>query len=590
MTDKSDALLVKMLAALEPPARISPSAWAEANLILPRASNAMSGKLRLTKAQRGLADAAAEPATRELILMTSAQVGKTTALHAILGHALCGEGGPLMIVRPDEGDAASYIRETLDPLIAASPALRKKIDGTDNKSLKTFAGGSLALASAYKAPALSGKAIRVALCDEVDRYPAVTSNGEGAPIDLVRRRLHTFRRSLLVLASTPVFAQTSRIAANYERGDKRLFFVRCRHCGDEAPITQARLHFEPGKPEGTLLKCEACGVLVDEPQRLRMVESGEWRATAKGEQGVVSMHINELASEISSLAKVAAQVDGAKTLEQRKAVCNLTWGLPFEAANEIETDPGELLARAINLQAPYPAAIDSITMGVDVQNNRLEASIVAHTQAGEKWVLDHVILPGDSASTTVWNDLAAVMGRTFLLEDERELPISVTFVDAGFQTEHVVRFAHAQRAKGRRIAPTFGRAGFDRTAVKEGAKIRGLMRGLVIGVDNLKMNVAKALASGTIHLPNHLDAGYFDQLSSERLTVRYVKGFPRYQWEKEPNVRNEAFDTLVLATAAATLVNGRAQSASKPKASKPKLSIAELGARLNPTNRNQQHV
>jgi phage terminase large subunit GpA-like protein len=104
------------------------------------------------------------------------------------------------------------------------------------------------------------------------------------------------------------------------------------------------------------------------------------------------------------------------------------------------------------------------------------------------------------------------------------------------------------------------------------------------------MNVAKALASGTIHLPNHLDAGYFDQLSSERLTVRYVKGFPRYQWEKEPNVRNEAFDTLVLATAAATLVNGRAQSASKPKASKPKLSIAELGARLNPTNRNQQHV
>jgi len=32
------------------------------------------------------------------------------------------------------------------------------------------------------------------------------------------------------------------------------------------------------------------------------------------------MHINELASEFSSLAKVAAQVDGAKTLEQRKAV------------------------------------------------------------------------------------------------------------------------------------------------------------------------------------------------------------------------------------------------------------------------------
>ena len=46
---------------------------------------------------------------------------------------------------------------------------------------------------------------------------------------------------------------------------------------------------------------------------------------------------------------------------------------------------------------------------------------MAHTQAGEKWVLDHVILPGDTASSSVWNDLAAVMGRTFRIEDEREL-------------------------------------------------------------------------------------------------------------------------------------------------------------------------
>jgi len=581
MTEKSDALLFKLLAALEPPKRTPPSEWAEASLTLPRESNAMPGKLRLTKAQKGMCDAAGEHTTRELILMTSAQIGKTVTIHAILGHAICGEGGPLMIVRPDENDVASYTRETLDPLIAASPVLRNKITGADNKSLKTFAGGSLALASSYKAPALSGKAIRVGICDEVDRFAAVTSNGEGAPIDLVKRRLHTFRRSLLVLASTPVFAQTSRIAANYERGDKRLFFVNCKHCGDEAPITQTRLHFEPGKPEGAMLKCEACGVLVDEAERLRMVESGEWRATAKGEPGVVSMHINELSSEFSSLAKVAAQVDGAKTLEQRKAVQNLTWGLAFEAANEIETDPGELLARAETIQAPYPAALDFITMGVDVQSNRLEASIVAHTQAGEKWVLDHVVLPGDTASSSVWNDLAAVMGRTFRIEDERELSINITFVDAGFQTEHVVRLCHAQRAKGRRIAPTFGRSGFDRTACKEGAKIRGLMRGLVIGVDNLKMNVAKALASGTIHLPNHLDADYFEQLSSERLTVRYVKGFPRYQWEKEPNVRNEAFDTLVLATAAATLVTGCAQSASKPKQSKPSLSIAEFSERMN---------
>ena len=104
------------------------------------------------------------------------------------------------------------------------------------------------------------------------------------------------------------------------------------------------------------------------------------------------------------------------------------------------------------------------------------------------------------------------------------------------------------------------------------------------------MNVAKGLASGTIKLPSHLDADYFEQLSSERLTVKYVKGFPKYSWEKDANARNKSFDTLVLATAAATLVNGRAQPVSKPKASKPKLSLAEIGAKLNPSTRNQRYV
>ncbi len=577
-------ILHPMIEALRPPRRMLPSAWAEASLVLPRESNARAGKLRLTAAQKGMADAAAEPGTRELVLMTSAQCGKTTALHAILGWAACGEGGPLLIVRPDEGDVAAYTRETLDPLISASPALRNIIGATDNKNLKTYAGGSIALASSFKASALAGKSIRMALFDELDRATPVVSSGEGRPEDLVRRRLHTFRKSLLLLASTPTFAQTSRIAANYERGDKRLFFVACRHCGEWEPITEARLHVEPGKPEDARLLCPQCGALAGESERLRMIETGEWRASARGEPGVVSMHINELASEFSSLQKVAAQVDSAKSLEERKSVCNLVWGLPFEATSEVENDAGELSSRAEPIIAPYDKRIDHVTAGVDCQGNRLEVMFLGTAANAERWILDRVVIPGDTSGEAPWRALGDVLSTTFKLEDKRELPISVTFIDAGFNTENVAKFCAAMRQRQRRIWPSFGRAGWDKPAVKEGSKVKGLMRGLIIGVDNLKLNTMKSLTirdggPNAIHLPAHLDDDFFAQLASERLTVKYVKGYARHQWEKDPTTRNEALDILVLATAASGLVKGRAAPVNKPKGDKP--SLATRFAALN---------
>ncbi len=310
-----------------------------------------------------------------------------------------------------------------------------------------------------------------------------------------------------------------------------------------------------------------------------MVESGEWRPRKKGEPGVVSMHINELASEFSSLAKVAAQVDDAKSLEERKSVANLVWGLPFEASSEVENDAGELASRAEPIASPYPKAIEHITCGVDVQGNRLEVMFLGTAANNERWILDRVVLPGDTSGDAPWRALGDVIGTTFKLEDKRELPISATFCDAGFNTEVVARFCASQRARQRRIWPTFGRAGWDKVAVKEGAKVRGLMRGLVIGVDNLKLNIMKALTirdggANAIHLPAHLDAEFFDQLASERLTVRYVKGYARTHWEKDPATRNEALDILVLATAASGLVKGCAAPVDKQKRTSRRLPIA----------------
>ncbi len=109
------------------------------------------------------------------------------------------------------------------------------------------------------------------------------------------------------------------------------------------------------------------------------------------------------------------------------------------------------------------------------------------------------------------------------------------------------------------------------------------MRGLIVGVDNIKLAIVKALAipepgPNYIHLPAHLDAEFFDQLASERLEVKYTRGFPKHVWQKDPNTRNEAFDTIVYASAAASLVTKPAKSITD-KIEEP--SIADAVARLH---------
>lgn len=591
------AVLSVLFDGIRPPEQIAPSTWAERNLVLPRESNARPGRPKLTALQRGMVDAAVEPGVREVVFMTSAQIGKTFALHAILGHAMATDAGPMMVVRPDDADATAYVRETLDPLLQASPALRAIVGagntGVNNNGFKTFPGGSLALASSYKASALAGRSVRVLLADEIDRFAAMVSTGEGEPVALAKRRAHTFPNSLIILASTPTLKSSSRIAQHYERGDKRLFYVPCLACGVFEPIMAERLIISSDAASARLA-CLHCNHHANEGERLDMLAAGHWQATAAGEPGVLSFHANELASEFSSLEKVAQQVIEAQTFEQKKVLTNLCWGIPFEGDFEAQNDASDLQSRAEQIPYPLPAEIEFITAGVDVQSNRVEAMFVGHGKGRERWIINHARLEGTTSGDAVWRELHDYLGSVFEMSDGRKIGLSATFIDANYNTPHVVEFVALQRRHRRNVHPIIGKGNWYKWKVKPGERLRGQMRCLLIGVDNFKLEIVKALAireraPSFIHLPDHLDNEFFDQLSSEKLETKYVKGFPRQTWVKDAGTRNEAFDCLVYACAAATLVTKPARSISDKRATS---TVADTAARLaaihNPEHRKVQ--
>ena len=93
---------------------------------------------------------------------------------------------------------------------------------------KRFPGGHLTMAGANSPASLASRPVRIVLLDEEDRYPN-SAGAEGDPGSLAEKRSTTFWNRLLLTASTPTVAGSSKIAARYERSDQRKYFVPCPH-------------------------------------------------------------------------------------------------------------------------------------------------------------------------------------------------------------------------------------------------------------------------------------------------------------------------------------------------------------------------
>ena len=574
--------------AFAPPPKVLPSVFAESEIILPGSANAVPGPLRLAPYQFELIDAIADDDVEIIIMMLSSQTGKSISIDAMLGYCIACEPGPMLHVSPTGARSEDFVRDRFDPLIAASPTLRALVGkgqdtrkgssgGSNSLASKSFPAGQLNFASSFKPDELAARAIKFLLLDEIDRF-ATSAGIEGDPIRLAIKRTKTYegKGRKIVIVSTPTSRMGSRINQWFLRGDQRKFSVACPDCGHRSSLAFEHLKWDEGKPETAHLECDDCGVVHDEATRRAMIESGEWEATAVGEPGIRSYHLNELASKFSTLASVAQQFEDAKTPEEKQTFFNTTLAQVYDAGTEVELSSSELQQRAEPITPPYAASIAFVTAGVDVQRDRLECTFLAHHNDGTQSILNHLVMMGDTSGTAVWLRLDSELATAFPTTDGRQLTIRVTAIDTGASTSTVWDFVRSQRAKSRTVHGIKGVGGFDRLMLARGAK--GL---LLVGVDAVKLSVQKRLAMqevepGYIRLPDHLPAEYFEGLASEELRVRYVRGAPRHEYHRVVR-KNEPLDCLVYASAIAKMVNAKTVTAP----SQPQQSIRELARRMN---------
>jgi phage terminase large subunit GpA-like protein len=504
-------------------------------------------------------DACSDPEIQEVVIMAGAQLGKTEALLNVIGYHIDNDPSPILVLQPTLSMGQAFSKDRVAAgLLSSTPCLKDKVkdprarDSGNTTLHKVFPGGALTIVGANSPSGLASRPIRIMLADEVDRFPA-SAGSEGDPIQLGRKRTANFWNRKIISVSTPTNKGSSRIEDAYQKSDKREYYVPCKHCHHDQRLKWGNVQWEEGKPETAGYMCESCGVLWSDTDRMWSVRNGQWVASEPF-NGVAGFFISGLYSPWTSLSEgVREFLSVKKNPEQLRVWTNTYLAELWEDAGE-RLEDFELAER----REPMPKVPDDVvvlTAGVDVQNNRLEISVIGWSGKGddESYVIDHKTIFGDPSTPQLWTDLDSLINTQYETESGRNIAIRSACVDSGGHFTNAV-YQYCKRNMGRRIFAIKGVGG-------EGKPIAGRpTRNNVakcplfsIGVDNIKDIVFARLrineeGAGYVHFSDHLPDEYFKQLTAEKVVTRYHRGFKKRIYEKI-RPRNEALDCMVYAIA-----------------------------------------
>ena len=575
---------------LVPDPLLSVSEWSDRHRMLSSKASSEPGRWRTSRTPylKEIMDCLSPTSPVErVVFMKAAQLGATEMGSNWIGYVIHHAPGPMMAVWPTVEMAKRNSKQRIDPLIEESPILKELIaparsrDSGNTILAKEFRGGVLVMTGANSAVGLRSMPVRYLFLDEVDGYP-LDVDGEGNAVALAEARTRTFARRKIFIVSTPTIAGVSTIEREYEASDQRRYFVPCPHCGHRQWLRFEQLRWERGEngtfPETAAYVCESCEVPIPEHHKTWMLEHGEWRAMAEGNNRTAGFHLSSLYSPIGwrswkdialawerSISKETGSAAEIKTFKNTEL--GETWVEEGEAP-----DWQRLLERREDYRiGAVPVGGLLLTAGADVQKDRIEVSVWAFGRGKESWLVEHRVLMGDTARDEVWKTLASVLRETWTHETGCQLGLGRLALDTGFATQEAYAFVRGVRdprlmavkgvARGAALVgtPTAVDATSGGKKLRRGIKVFSVAGGIakLEFYNNLRKSadvaddgVTTVYPAGFVHLPK-VDAEFIQQLCAEQLVTRRDRnGFAIREWQKMRE-RNEALDCYVYARAAA---------------------------------------
>jgi phage terminase large subunit GpA-like protein len=358
------------------------------------------------------------------------------------------------------------------------------------------------------------------------------------------------------MVSTPTNRGASRIEEAFEQSDQRQYYVPCKHCEKDQVLKWANVRWQDDDPETAAYMCDNCGTLWSDADRRWSIRNGVWKANAEF-KGVAGFAINGLYSPWTPLADgVRDFLSVKKNPEQLRVWTNTYLGETWEDAGETIDDYS--LSERREVLETVPDEVIFLTCGVDVQDNRLEYSVIGWGRDDESWVIEHGTLYGDPSTPQLWTNLDSVIFRQFDTVSGRQMAIRGTCVDSGGHFTNAV-YQYCKKHTGRRVFAIKGVGGEGKPAAGRPSKSNVAKCPLFpVGVDTIKSLLFARMridepGAGYIHFSDRLNDEYFRQLTAEKVVTRFHKGFKKRVFEKI-RARNEALDCMCYSYAAYAII------------------------------------
>jgi len=246
---------------------------------------------------------------REVYILKGVQITWSTILESIALYYMAHvKTAPMMYVSAEkalaerrlEGNFLPMVDQSgLSHIIQSQDTANKRKTGRTKERLSWVGGGYLVPEGANNAVKARDISVMVMLMDELDGWPWQVGK-DGDPFKLFKDRTagSFHRRRKIFAGSTPLVKGQSKTEMNYERGDQRKCFVRCKHCGFPQFLQWSGNNKETGKDfgfawdyqeDGTLDRktvryhCRNCALEhfdYDKERLFHPDHGAEWRPTA----------------------------------------------------------------------------------------------------------------------------------------------------------------------------------------------------------------------------------------------------------------------------------------------------------------------
>lgn len=571
---KTLKLFREIAKVVSPPPLLTVSQWADRYRRLSAESAAEPGQWNTDRApyQREIMDSVNDPLVEHIVIMSSAQVGKTELILNIIGYYIDYDPAPMLVVQPTlKPMAEDFSKDRLAPMIRDTPTLTGKVHDVKSRTSgntilhKTFPGGHVTIAGANSPSSLASRPVRIVLMDETDRYPA-SAGTEGNPIKLAEKRTTAFWNKKKIKVSTPTIKGSSQIEKEYQSGTMEEWCVPCPCCGKYQPYEWNRIHFSD-----VTMECKYCGEHISEFDWKQ--GEGKWIAAHPERHRKRSFHLNELASPWTHWDSIIEEWREAQKeykengdINKLKTFINTVLGETWEPRGK-GADDDSLLSRRERYEAEIPEGVLLLTAAVDVQDDRFEIEVVGWGRGYESWGIKYEKLYGDLDKEETWDRLEAWLDHEFYFASGASLLIARTCIDTGGnKTTECYKFLKKMEKKGKRISGIkgFGREGQGIPLIhKLSTNNEYNVKVFILGVDSGKEIVVTRLSTvdegpGYCHFPINADRGYSETvikgLNSEQRITEIKDGRTVTKWKKKSGIRNEPLDLRVYNTAAVEIL------------------------------------